>query len=332
MHWTLRMWILLPLIGAIAYGLAQLTWARHLGLGALPMAIGLGILVGNLFTPLWSTRSEQVLAFSKKRLLRIGIILFGSHLTLQQLIAVGWQAAVLDLVVICSVLSVGYWVGVRVLGMSREATILTSVGSAVCGAAAILATEPVLKAKQQDVSVAVATVVVFGTLALFCYPLIFSLTGLSSAQFGIYIGSTVHEVAQAVAAGQAIDGAAMNSALITKLMRVMMLAPVVVLIGWLYQRTQIGTANGPSAAIPWPWFVFGFIAMVTLNSLIDLPAALRHALQVSAQLALILAMTALGLQTRFAALRQAGAKPLILSALLFALLLGGGLVVHQLLY
>jgi len=137
MHWTLRMWILLPLIGAIAYGLAQLTWARHLGLGALPMAIGLGILVGNGFTPAWSTRSEQVLAFSKKRLLRIGIILFGSHLTLQQLIAVGWQAAVLDLVVICSVLSVGYWVGVRVLGMSREATILTSVGSAVCGAAAI---------------------------------------------------------------------------------------------------------------------------------------------------------------------------------------------------
>lgn len=326
------MWILLPLLGAIAYGLAQLTWARHLGLGALPMAIGLGILVGNLFTPAWSKRSEQVLAFSKKRLLRIGIILFGSHLTLQQLIEVGWQAAVLDLVVICSVLSVGYWVGVRVLGMSREATILTSVGSAVCGAAAILATEPVLKAKQQDVSVAVATVVIFGTLALFCYPLIFSLTGLSSAQFGVYIGSTVHEVAQAVAAGQAIDAAAMNSALITKLMRVMMLAPVVVVIGWLYQGTQIKPAHGPSTAPPWPWFVFGFIAMVTLNSLIDLPAALRQALQLSAQLALILAMTALGLQTRFAALRQAGEKPLILSALLFVLLLGGGLLVHQLLY
>jgi len=326
------MWILIPLIGAIAYGLAQLTWARHLGLGALPMAIGLGILVGNLFTPVWSTGSARVLAFSKKRLLRIGIILFGSHLTLQQLVQVGWQAAALDLVVICSVLSVGYWVGVRVLGMSREATILTSVGSAVCGAAAILATEPVLKAKQQEVSVAVATVVVFGTLALFCYPLIYRLTDLSSASFGIYIGSTVHEVAQAVAAGQAIDAAAMNSALITKLMRVMMLAPVVVVIGWLYQRTQNETGSTTSAAIPWPWFVFGFIAMVTLNSLVDFPAAVRQGLQVSAQLALTLAMTALGLQTRFSALRQAGPKPLILSALLFVLLLGGGFSVHQLLY
>jgi uncharacterized integral membrane protein (TIGR00698 family) len=216
--------------------------------------------------------------------------------------------------------------------MSREATILTSVGSAVCGAAAILATEPVLKAKQQEVSVAVATVVVFGTLALFCYPLIYRLTDLSSASFGIYIGSTVHEVAQAVAAGQAIDAAAMNSALITKLMRVMMLAPVVVVIGWLYQRAQNETGSTTSTAIPWPWFVFGFIAMVTLNSLVDFPAAMRQGLQVSAQLALTLAMTALGLQTRFSALRQAGPKPLILSALLFVLLLGGGLSVHQLLY
>ncbi|WP_320824860.1 YeiH family protein [Reinekea sp.] len=326
------MWILLPLIGAIAYGLAELTWAQQLGLGALPMAIVLGMVVGNLFTPTWSTSSEKLINFSKKRLLRIGIILFGSHLTLQQLVQVGWQAAVLDLVVICSVLSLGYWLGVRVLGMSREVTILTSVGSAVCGAAAILATEPVLKAKQQEVCVAVATVVVFGTLALFCYPLIYHLTDLSSASFGIYIGSTVHEVAQAVAAGQAIDADAMNSALITKLMRVMMLAPVVVVIGWLYQRAQIETDGGPSASIPWPWFVFGFIAMVTLNSLVELPAALRQGLQVSAQLALTLAMTALGLQTRFSALRQAGAKPLILSALLFVLLLGGGLLVHQLLY
>jgi uncharacterized integral membrane protein (TIGR00698 family) len=227
------MLIALPIISLLAYLIAQIPAIQQAGIGALPLAIVLGITVGNLLpNKTVSTRAQSVLEFSKKKLLRAGIILFGSHLTLQQLVSVGWQAALLDATVIVSVLSLGYWFGVSVLKMGREETILTSVGSAVCGAAAILATEPVLKAKQQHVTVAVATVVVFGTLALFCYPIIFNLTNIPSESFGIYIGSTVHEVAQAVAAGQAIDASAMNSAIIVKLMRVMMLAPVVVVIAW----------------------------------------------------------------------------------------------------
>ncbi len=327
------MWIALPIISFIAYLIAQTDVARQSGIGALPMAILLGIAVGNLFAGRTETaRTIAVLEFSKKKLLRGGIILFGSHLTLAQLAAVGWQAAVLDAIVISAVLSIGYIVGIRVLGMGREETILTSVGSAVCGAAAILATEPVLKAKQQDVSVAVATVVVFGTLALFCYPIIFNITNISSESFGIYIGSTVHEVAQAVAAGQAIDAAAMNNAVIVKLMRVMMLAPVVVIIAWLYQRkTETNSANA-SAKIPWPWFVFGFLGMVVANSVLPLPALVITGLQTAAHLLLTIAMAALGLQTKISAIKTAGIRPLILSSGLFVLLLAGGFIVHQSLY
>lgn len=329
--------LLVPLISLIAFGVAQTPVAQSIGLGALPVAIILGILAGNLFVRHPEQPKETwLLNFSKKRLLRGGIILFGSHLTLQQLWAVGWQAALLDAVIISAVMISGYLVGVRLLNMGREETILTSVGSAVCGAAAILATEPVLKAKQRDVSVAVATVVVFGTLALFCYPVIFALTDVSSEAFGIYIGSTVHEVAQAVAAGQSIDAEAMNNAIIVKLMRVMMLAPVVIAIAWLYQKATLAKAGSDAPAkrtpIPWPWFVFGFIGMVTLNSVVILPETLIDILKLSAQLALTVAMAALGIQTKFSAIRSAGTKPLLLSAFLFVLLLGGGFGAHQLLY
>ncbi|MFQ3229436.1 YeiH family protein [Reinekea sp.] len=327
------MWIALPIISLVAFMSARTEFAQHNGIGALPLAIVLGIIVGNLLAnqPV-TARSLAILEFSKKKLLRAGIILFGSHLTLTQLAAVGWQAAILDMLVISTVLSVGYILGVRMLGMGREETILISVGSAVCGAAAILATEPVLKAKQQDVSVAVATVVVFGTLALFCYPFIFHISQLSSESFGIYIGSTVHEVAQAVAAGQAIDMQAMNNAVVVKLMRVMMLAPVVIIIAALYQRKNTATQTSTAQAIPWPWFVFGFIAMVIFNSLFNLPEPVVSTLQISAQLLLTIAMTALGLQTKFSAVKAAGTKPLLLSATLFSLLLGGGFMAHQLLY
>lgn len=330
------MWLLLLVISAASTLLAQTDAAQGAGIGALPLAIVLGIIAGNVFTDRYSAKSEWLLAFSKKRLLRLGIILFGSHLTLQQVASVGIQAALLDAVVIVCVLGVGYLLGMKVLGMSREETILTSVGSAVCGAAAILATEPVLNAKQQQVSVAVATVVVFGTLALFSYPVIFSLTDLSSASFGIYIGSTVHEVAQAVAAGQAIDAEAMNNAIIVKLIRVMMLAPVVIVIGWLYQRAQtplLGQASSaPSGSIPIPWFVFGFVLMVGINSFIVLPDYLSESLKFIAQISLTIAMAALGIQTKMSAVRAAGVKPMLLSAVLFVMLLGGGFIVHQLIY
>jgi uncharacterized integral membrane protein (TIGR00698 family) len=325
------MWFIVFAISLVSFATAQTTFAQSHGFGALPIAILLGIVVGNSLTLPTTVKSSFTLEFCKKRLLRLGIILFGSHLTISQLVAVGWQAVVIDAVVISSVLVVGYWFGAKVLKMSPEETLLTSVGSAVCGAAAILATEPVLKAKQQQVSVAVATVVVFGTLALFCYPFIFQFTSISPSDFGIYIGSTVHEVAQAVAAGQAVSSETMETAVIVKLIRVMMLAPVVIIIGSFYQRINntSATESGVTVKAPWPWFVLGFIAVVGLNSFSFWPESFVKTVQMVAQLLLTIAMAALGYQTKLAAVKQAGSKPLMLSALLFILLMVGGFALHR---
>ncbi|WP_346837552.1 putative sulfate exporter family transporter [Microbulbifer sp. SAOS-129_SWC] len=321
------MWIRLLAIAGGAMVLAQLPQLAGVGLSALPLAILLGLIYGNLSQRPAQAAAQAPILWCQRHALRAGIVLFGFNLSFQQIAALGWQVVAIDLLVIGTVLAVGIFVGERLLGLSRELAVLTSVGSAVCGAAAILATEPVTRARQQDVAVAVATVVLFGTLAMFSYPLIYTAAGLPPSAFGVYIGSTVHEVAQAVAAGQSIDATAMRSAVVAKLLRVMLLAPVVLVLGALLFRRRDTAANG-GAGVAVPWFVFGFIAAAGINSAIALPDFLLGGMRLAAQLLLALGMAALGIKTHWRSIRRAGVRPLLLSALLFVLLLGGGLLLN----
>lgn len=325
------MLIRLLLMAAAALALARTAQLSALGLSALPLAIVLGILYGNLSRRPASGRDAAVLAFSQQKLLRLGIILFGFNLSFQQIAAIGWPVLLIDALVIAVVLSVGILAGTRLFGLSREVAVLTSVGSAVCGAAAVMATEPVVRARERDVTVAVATVVLFGTLAMFSYPLIFARLNIEAGVFGIYVGSTVHEVAQAVAAGQSIGEEAMRNAVVAKLIRVMLLAPVVMLLGaWMLRRVEPDSAD--RAPLPMPWFVLGFVAAAALNSLVVLPAIVLESLQWLSQGSLALAMAALGYKTRWRTIRQAGLRPLGLALLLFVLLMGGGLALNLYFY
>ncbi|BBB30201.1 YeiH family protein [Neptunomonas japonica] len=318
--------IALPLIAIVAILLSKVPAIAQFGLSALPLAIILGIVVGHLNTRKTADKEVIFTRFCQQKLLRAGIILFGFSLSFQQIISVGWQALVLDLLVITSIFCVGTYVGIRFFKLDRELAILTSVGSAICGAAAILATESVLKPRQQSVTVAVATVVLFGTLAMFSYPFIFQFSGMSEQAFGIYIGSTVHEVAQAVAAGEAIGGEALQNAVVVKLIRVMMLAPFILILSAFLTRSSDGSSGGKIAI---PWFVFGFIAASGLNSLLLLPEALLSTLQLASQFSLAIAMAALGVQTRWSTIRQAGVKPMVLSLMLFVMLIFGGFYLNQ---
>jgi uncharacterized integral membrane protein (TIGR00698 family) len=319
-------WILVSLAGA-ALLLSQLPVLAGLGLSALPLAVLLGALFGN--SPLAAeptARSKLVLAFAQQKLLRLGIILFGFNLSLSQLLLVGWPALVADAIMIAVVLTFGIWFGVRCLKMTPELASLASVGGAVCGAAAIMAANPVIKGRDQDVTLAVALVVVFGTLAMFTYPLVFTFSGLDPAWFGIYIGSTVHEVAQAVAAGQAMGEQTMQYAVVTKLVRVMMLAPVVLILARVIIRLrQNDSTNAIDASLPIPWFVFGFMLAAGVGSLGWLPPIVITGLQWLAQGSLALAMVALGIRARWCELRMAGWRPVAHASVLFVLLIGGGL-------
>ena len=326
--------LLVGLVAAASLSLAELPWLQAHGLSALTVAIVAGIVVGNTFYPRLAPGSAAGVGFSKHWLLRAGIVLYGLRLTFQDIGHVGVAGVAMDALVVASTFGLACWLGVRVFRMDREAAMLIGAGSAICGAAAVMAAEPVVRGRAAQVTVAVSTVVVFGTLAMFLYPALYALVqshgwlAMDARQYGLFTGATVHEVAQVVAAGRAVSESAADTAVITKMVRVMLLAPFLVVLSlWLARGGK--AADGSTPRIVVPWFAFGFVAVAGFNSLHLLPAGVQAGLVQLDTVLLAMAMAALGLTTHVSALRQVGLKPLLLASILFAWLLLGGLAIHQ---
>jgi uncharacterized integral membrane protein (TIGR00698 family) len=344
-----RLMSLLPgvlLTGAIAIlatELAKSAWMQAHGISALTLAIVGGMIVGNTVYPRISSFSARGVVFSKQILLRAGIILFGLRLTFQDIGQVGVVGVMIDAVVLSTTFALSCWAGTRFFGLNRRTAMLIGAGSSICGAAAVMATEPVVRGRAEEVSIAVATVVAFGTLAIFIYPALYHFNdrvhwlSVTPFAYGIFTGSTVHEVAQVVAAGKAVAETAANTAVITKLVRVMMLAPFLVLLSAYLSRNSEKAAEAEAAASPapsqsWrgviPWFALGFIAVAGFNSMAVLPHAFVSAAIDVDTLILATAMAALGVSTQASAIRAAGIKPLGLAALLFGWLILGGFMIN----
>lgn len=346
--------ILAACLGLVSMFLGARPWFMSHGFSALTVAIVLGIALGNTVYARVAPAAGAGVNFSRQTLLRAGVVLYGLRLTLHDIGHVGLAGVIIDALVILSTFGLAQLLG-RLLGIDRTASSLIGAGSAICGAAAVMATEPVVRGKPEQVAVAVSTVVVFGTLSMFLYPLLYELNqhwtlvpgGVQS--FGIYAGSTIHEVAQVVAAGRQVSAQAANTAVITKLVRVMMLAPFLIgLSAWLMRGTvgkgaahqsaeadpgsrhrSAHAGSGPRRP-PIPWFAFGFVGVVLVNSLALLPAGLVAIADQLDTLLLAMAMGALGLCTHVSAVRQAGVRPLQLAGLLFVWLIVGGAAINRL--
>ena len=225
---------------------------------------------------------------------------------------------------------------------------MTSTGSAICGAAAVLGAEPVVRCEPHKTAVAVSTVVIFGTLSMFLYPVMYRagwLDGLSDQAIAVYVGSTLHEVAHVVGAGNAIDaagGQVADAATITKMIRVMLLAPVLVIMSlFLSRRTNGGNAGQTQKRkITIPWFAFYFLVVIGINSLLQSATFIpQEALQAGIgfinnvdTFLLTMAMTALGAETSLDKFKQAGAKPFYVAGLLYLWLVFGGYAIAKLLF
>jgi uncharacterized integral membrane protein (TIGR00698 family) len=329
------------LTGAIAVAASILckgAWMQAHGISALTLAIVGGMIVGNTIYPWIAAPSARGVLFSKQILLRTGIILFGLRLTFQDIGQVGAIGVVIDALVLSSTFCLACWAGTRLFGINRRTAMLIGAGSSICGAAAVMATEPVVRGRADEVCVAVSTVVAFGTIAIFLYPALYHLNeqlhfvSVSPFAYGIFTGSTVHEVAQVVAAGKAVADSTANTAVITKLVRVMMLAPfLVALSAYLSRHAEAGEV-APAAAGTWkgviPWFALGFIAVAGFNSLSLLPRTVVSTAIDADTLILATAMAALGVSTQFSAIRAAGIRPMGLAALLFGWLIVGGFAIN----
>lgn len=268
--------------------------------------------------------------FCSKNILRFGIILYGFRLTFQDVVAVGIPGITIDAIIVtCTILGgalIGKW-----LKMDRDIALLTSIGSGICGAAAVLGAEATMHTKPYKAAVAVATVVIFGTLSMFIYPVAYRLgiLDLSPEQMGIYSGATLHEVAHAVGAGNAMGTEISNIAIIVKMIRVMMLVPVLLILGWWVaanMRKSKGKGANAKGKIQIPWFAIWFLAVIAFNSFELLPEIVVSWINDFDTFLLTMAMAALGAETSFDKFKKAGPKPFLLAAIIYCWLLGGGYI------
>lgn len=325
--------LLSALIALFAISGSHLYSIQKLGISALTIAIVFGILIGNTVFPAISEHCAAGVDFSKNKLLRLGIILFGFKVSFQQISDVGWHGLAIAITIVVSTLFIAYQLGTKLFKLDRQTALLIGAGSAICGAAAIIATEPVIRAQSHKVTISIATVVIFGTISMLVYPLLYPYLGLTEHAYGVFAGSTIHEVAQVVAAGHGVSDVAESTAVIEKMLRVMLLAPFLLILFLLEQRRtkQLGSDKKEAykQAITIPWFAFLFILVSGINSLNILPTTLTQPLVYLDNILLTMAMAALGLRTHLGAIRQAGIKPLLLAASLFCFLLVGGLYINK---
>lgn len=297
---------LTTLIAAAAFGMQRLPVISTFS--PLILAILLGMIFHNLVgTP---ANAKPGVTFSLRRILRGAIILLGLQLTITQVIEVG--AVGFGIIVICLVSTFLFtgWFG-RLIGVDPKLSELIGAGTSICGASAVIATNTVTRAPDEDVAYAVACVTVFGSIAMFAYPTLTHLLHLDPRAYGLWTGSSIHEIAQVVAAAFQEGKQAGEFGTIAKLSRVMLLAPLVISLGVIASRRTHGTS---SAKAPLPWFVFGFIALIGLNSIITVPPEAKTVIVSITTFMLSMALAAMGLETDIGKLYAKGLRPLMLGA------------------
>jgi uncharacterized integral membrane protein (TIGR00698 family) len=257
--------------------------------------------------------------FSMRRILRFAIVLLGLQLSISQVISVGAVGFTIISLTLVGTFLFTIWLG-RCVGVDPKLAQLIAAGTSICGASAVIATNTVTRAPDEDVAYAVASVTVFGSAAILLYPALGGVLQLTPHAFGLWAGASIHEIAQVVAAAFQNGTEAGNFATISKLSRVMLLAPMILALGHFVSNeqrrgTNIGSVE-PAArqAVPKPWFVAGFVAMMLFNSLDLIPPADKVYLTQATTFLLAVALAAMGLETDIGKLRAKGWKPLLVGA------------------
>ncbi len=334
--------IFVALVAASATWIAGFAPIKALSISPLVVGIVIGIFYANTLHNHFPSSWESGIVFSGKKILRFAIVFYGFRITFQQIADVGLEGFLVSLLMLSSTFFIGTWLGTKIFKMDRDTSMLTASGASVCGAAAVLATEPVLKAEEHKAAVAVSMVVLFGTISMFLYPVLYAAiiehaTGflhMSTEQFGIYIGGTIHEVAQVVAVPASIPGSPedmANTAVIVKMTRVIMIAPMLIVLGlYLSYKAKKEGAAGSKVPLVIPWFAVYFVGMAGFNSLHFVPQDIVNQINVIDTFLLTMAMTALGMGTRFAKFKGLGLAPIYTAGGMFLWLVIGGFVITKL--
>ncbi len=310
-------------------GLAVITvgvlaaWLVHLAVPAIPLltaAVVLGIVVGQVpaLRPALDGTLRPGIRFAAKTLMRTGIVLLGLKLSLLDIAGLGWLA-ILAIVALVIVTFFGTWLFGRMMRLPGRQPLLVAAGFSICGASAIGAMSSATRSKPEEQATPVALVTLCGTLAIAILPALQAPLGMSNVEFGHWVGASVHDVGQVVATAQTAGTAALAIAVVVKLTRVLMLAPMVATASVILNRSEarrhaeagIGDAPAPARIAVVPLFVVGFVAAVLLNSFLPIPAAVLQVADVAQTLVLAAALFALGTSVRVATLLRTGWRALI---------------------
>lgn len=333
-RWGIWPGVALTLIIAVAADLAARAPILSM-MGVMILSIVIGVF--------WKTAvhvpaaAASGIAFSSKYLLRAGIILMGLRLNFSDIIAAGWRVALIDIVVIGFTLSFMIALGRR-LRVDRRLGALIAVGTAVCGAAAIAAVAPMIGAKKESTALSVATVAVLGTVGTILYVLIYPFIGTDGADaylYGVFAGSTLHELAHVIAAGAPAGDVGAGAAILVKLGRVALLIPVALGLGLWFQRGAAAEERKTASRgkrLPIPWFVFGFLAMSFVNTMGLLPQPAVDALIAVSVLLLSAAMAGLGLSIDLADFKKLGRNAVMTAVTGYLALAAVGAALTALLY
>jgi uncharacterized integral membrane protein (TIGR00698 family) len=299
------------MVAALGAALGWLAHEQWPSLSPHVIAVAVGALAANL--GVLPAMTAPGLKLAAKRVLRIGIVLLGFRLSLGQVADLGPRALAAVVLVVLATFTGTQWLGRR-LGLSPGLSLLVATGYSICGASAIAAAEPFADASDEDVAYSIGLVTICGSLAIVVLPVLGGWFGLSSHDFGAWVGASVHDVGQVVAAASTRDGS-VTAAVVVKLTRVVMLAPLLAFIAVRARRraTQVDSSVPAPVRPPvLPLFVALFLCAVVVRSTGVLSAGSVARLQQWETVAIGMGLVGLGAQVRIARLRQVGARPLVL--------------------
>ncbi|WP_139412797.1 YeiH family protein [Bartonella mastomydis] len=297
------------LISALAYGLEVLEKQLfgQAWLESLVLAILLGSVTRSCFT--MPTYFQKGITFCAKTLLEVAIVLLGASISIHAVLSAGWSLLASIVFVIFVTIILSFIIG-RIFGLSKHLAMLVACGNAICGNSAIVAVAPVIKAKHEEIAASIAFTALLGILIILCLPFAHPLLNLSFNQYGVLAGMVVYAVPQVLAATASVSFASVQIATIVKLVRVLMLGPLIFALSLIYRRSEQIHFRWHTLV---PWFIIGFIMMMLIRSSNLIPETALNPIKFIAQLFTVISMAALGLGVDIRSLKKAGWRVILAS-------------------
>jgi len=315
----------LPGLGLIAAVVAVAFQIHNFqpAISPLALCVAFGFLIANLGS--WPSFATEGTALAGKKLMRIGVALLGAQVSVISLQAIGIKG-VITVILVVSLTIFGILALSKLFKMSGDLGLLIGVGFGVCGATAVAAIRPQTRATQEETSYAIALISLCGTLSIFVLPFLGHIMGLSDQTFGAWAGAAVHDVGQVIATASVWSDEAVKSAVVIKLARVCLLAPIVLILSIRHRRylSAQGQSAATSAKVPLiPFFVLGFIAVAILQNTLDVPVRAHDDIVLTSKILLGAGLVALGSGVRWKAIRAIGPRPMLMG--MIAWIIVGGL-------